>query len=330
MIPDNEYLFSSSFLQAGEGIGSASSRTVRMLEAPSAEQLYQTVAEMFRIPMPSDGKAVFDAAFGDAVEKVRSAVPDASVYDPLLYKYDCTNIKLAIKCAAQDIRTFQDFYTCGAVSAAQMEENLQKDTANGLPPAMAEAAKTARQEYAKTGEARGIDLLLDRACFADMSAAANAENVPLIQKIVCMRADFANILACMRIRASGVAADAARTLMTRAFVPGGQAELSAFVNDESGCADIGQINEHLGDCYVRDAVRHAAAAADISAVQKIFDEAVLAACQPYRFKPFGPEIAVRYLLIREAEVTNGRIIASRFSAGADADSIRERLREVDV
>jgi len=36
MIPDNEYLFSSSFLQAGEGIGSASSRTVRMLEAPSA------------------------------------------------------------------------------------------------------------------------------------------------------------------------------------------------------------------------------------------------------------------------------------------------------
>lgn len=330
MIPDNEYLFSSSFLRAGEGIGSASSRTVRMLEAPSAEQLYLTVAEVFRISMPSEGKTVFDAAFGDAVEKVRSAVPDASVYDPLLYKYDCTNIKLAIKCAAQDIRTFQDFYTCGTVSAAQMEENLQKDTSHGLPPAMAEAAQTARQEYAKTGEARCIDLLLDRACFADMSTAANAENVPLIQKIVCMRADFANILACMRIHSSGVAADAARSLMTRAFVPGGQAALSVFINDESGCADIGQISERLGGCYARDAVRHAAAAADISTVQKIFDEAVLAACQPYRFKPFGPEIAVRYLLIREAEVTNARIIASRFSAGTDADTIRERLREVDV
>lgn len=330
MIPDNEYLFSSSFLRAGEGIGSASSRTVRMLEAPSAEQLYQTAAEVFRIPMPSDGKAVFDAAFNDAVEKVRSAVPDASVYDPLLYKYDCTNIKLAIKCAVQEIRTFRDFYTCGTVSAAQMQENLQKDTAYGLPPAMAEAAQTARQEYAKTGEARCIDLLLDRACFADMSAAANVENVPLIQKVVCMRADFANILACMRICASDVAADAARTLMNRAFVPGGQAKLSVFVNDESGCADIGQISERLGDCYVRDAVRHAVAAADIGRAQKIFDEAVLAACQPYRFKPFGPEIAVRYLLIREAEVTNGRIIASRFSAGTDADTIRERLREADV
>lgn len=330
MIPENEYLFSSSFLRAGEGIGSASSRTMRMLEASSAEQLYQTAAEVFRIPMPSDGKTVFDAAFSDAVEKVRSAVPDASVYDPLLYKYDCTNIKLAIKCAVQDIRAFQDFYTCGTVSAAQMEENLQKDTAHGLPPAMAEAAQIARQEYAKTGEARCIDLLLDRACFVDMSAAANAENVPLIQKIVCMRADFANVLACMRIRSGGVAADAARTLMNRAFVPGGQVELSVFVNDESGCADIGQISVCLGDCYVRDAVRHAVAAADIGRAQKIFDEAVLAACQPYRFKPFGPEIAVRYLLIREAEITNGRIIASRFSAGTDADTVRERLREVDV
>lgn len=330
MIPDNEYLFSSSFLRAGEGIGTASGRSVRMLEASSVGQLYQTVAEIFQIPVPPEGKHVFDAAFSDAVEKVRGAVPDASVYDPLLYKYDCTNIKLVIKCAVQGIRSFRDFYTCGTVSAAQMEENLQKDAVYGLPPAMAEAAEAVRQEYAKTGEVRCIDLLLDQACFADMTAAADAKNVPLIREIVCMRADFANILTCMRIRNSGVSPEAGRALMTRAFVPGGQIGLSVFQSDEFGCADISQINEMLGDCFVRDAVRRTVSVSDISAVEKIFDEAVLAACQPYRFKPFGPEIAVRYLLIREAELTNGRIIASRFSAGTDADKIRERLREVDV
>ncbi len=330
MIPDNEYLFSSSFLRAGEGIGTASGRTVRMLEASSAGQLYQTVAEVFQIPVPSEEKHVFDAAFSDAVEKMRGAVPDASVYDPLLYKYDCTNIKLVLKCAVQGIRSFRDFYTCGTVSAAQMEENLQKDTAQGLPPAMTEATEAARQEYAKTGEVRCIDLLLDQACFADMSAAANAGNVPLIQKIVCMWADFANILTCLRIRRSGVSPEATRALMKRAFVPGGQVGLPVLLDDEFGCADISRISEILSGCHVRDAVRRTVAVSDISAVEKIFDEAVLAVCQPYRFKPFGPEIAVRYLLIRETELTNGRIIASKFSAGTDADKIRERLREVDV
>lgn len=330
MIPDNEYLFSSSFLRAGEGIGTASGRTARMLEASSAEQLYQTVAEVFRIPAPAEGKTVMDEVFCDAVEKVRSAVPDAAVYDPLLYKYDCTNIKTVIKCAVQGIRSYDGFYSCGTVSAAQMQENLQKDIYRGVPPAMANAAAQARQEYAKTGEVRCIDLMLDRACFADMTAAADAKNVPLIQKIVCMRADFANILTCIRIRFSGVPAEAGRALLSRAFVPGGQVPLSVLVNDESGCADIGQISELLGDCHVRDAVRLAMSAAAIGEVEKIFDDAVLAACQPYRFKPFGPEIAVRYLLIREAEMTNGRIIASRFSSGTDADKIRERLRELDV
>ncbi len=330
MIPDKEYLFSSSFLRAGEGIGNVSVRMSRMLEASTAGQLYQTVSELFRISVPAEEKMVFDAAFGDAVEKVRGAVPDFSVFYPLLYKYDCTNIKIAIKCAAQNLSSYNGFYTCGTVPAQQMQDYLQKDILPDLPSAMTAAAQTARQEYSKTGEVRGIDLLLDRACFADMAEKAAADGVPLIGQIVCMRADFANILACLRIRTGGLPMEAARSLLSRVFVPGGQAALSVLLTEEGGLASIDQIGERLGDCFVKDAVCRAASAADLSGIEKIFDEAVLQACQPYRFKPFGPEVIVRYLMIREAELTNGRIIAARFGSGADTDKLRERLREVNV
>lgn len=329
MIPDKEYLFSSSFLRAGEGIGNVSMRMSRMLEASTAEQLCQTVSELFRISVPAEEKMVFDAAFGDAVEKVRSAVPDFSVFYPLLYKYDCTNIKIAIKCTVQNL-SYNNFYTCGTVPARQMQDYLQKDILPDLPPAMAAAAQAARREYSKTGEVRCIDLLLDRACFADMAEKAAADGVLLIGQIVCMRADFANILACLRIRTSGLPMEAARSLLSRAFVPGGQVALSVLLGEEGGLADIDQIGKRLGDCFVKDAVRRAVSAADLPGIEKIFDEAVLWACQPYRFKPFGPEVIVRYMLIREAELTNGRIIAARFGSGADTDKIRERLREVNV
>lgn len=329
MTSEKEYLFSSSFLRAGEGIGNPAVRTLRMLEASSAEQLYQTVAELFRISLPAEEKLVFDAAFEDAVEKVRGAVPDFLVFYPLLYKYDCTNIKLAIKCTVQNL-SYNDFYTCGTVPARQMQDYLQKDVLPALPPAMAAAAQTARQEYSKTGEVRCIDLLLDRACFADMAEKAAAGGVPLIMQIVCMRADFANILACLRIGAGGLSMEAARALLSRAFVPGGQVALSVLLAEEGGLAGIDQMEMRLGDCFVKDAVRRAVSAASLFEIEKIFDESVLQACQSYRFKPFGPEVIVRYLLIREAELTNGRIIAARFGAGADTDKIRERLREVNV
>lgn len=329
MIPDNEYLFASSFLRAGEGVGTPSGRIARMLEASSVEQLYQTAAETYRISVPAQEKKVFDEAFDDAVEKVRSAVPDFTVFYPFLYKYDCTNIKIAMKCTAQGIRSYDGFYACGTVPVEKMQEYLEQDVFHGLPSAMAAAAETARQEYIKTGEGRCIDLLLDQACFADMAAAADAGGVELIRQIVCMRADFANILACMRIRESGVPAEAGRTLLSRAFVPGGQVEFPMLLSEEDSCAGIQQICEHLGDCFVKDAV-HRAAGTGLAGTEKIFDEAVLLACQSYRYKPFGPEVVVRYLLIREMELLNGRIIAARFGSGTEADKIRERLREVNV
>ena len=329
MTLDNEYLFSSSFLRAGEGVGTPSNRMTRMLEAASPKQLYQTVAEVFRISVPEREEAVLDKAFCDAVDKVRSAVPDVTVFYPLLYKYDCTNNKIAIKCAVQGIRSYDGFYTCGTVPAEQMQEYLHKEVFHSLPSAMAAAAKAARQEYAKTGEARCIDLLLDRACFADMADGAAAGGIPLMQQIVSMRADFANISACIRIRSSGVSAQAGRTLLSRAFVPGGQIDLSTLLSEENGCRDIGQINEKLGACYVKDAVRKAVGTSQ-DRIEKIFDEAILLACRPYQFKAFGPEVVIRYLLIREAELLNGRIIAARFTSGADREKIRERLREVNV
>ena len=57
MIPDKEYLFSSSFLRAGEGVGNVSTRMAQMLEAASAGQLYQIVSELFRVSVP-DRKSV--------------------------------------------------------------------------------------------------------------------------------------------------------------------------------------------------------------------------------------------------------------------------------
>lgn len=331
MIEQNEYLFSSSFLRAGEGVGTPAQRMMRMLEAQTPAQLYAAMAEMFRVSCAEE-TTVFDTALGDAVERVRGAVPDFTVFAPLLYKYDCTNIKTVLKCLVQNISAYDAFYTCGTVAAAEMQQAVNTGVFPTLPPAMGAAAEAARLEYGKTGEVRCIDLLLDQACYRDMADAAAAGGVELIQTVVTMRADFANILACLRIRASGVSHETGAALLTRAFVPGGQIGREQLLSAEHGCSTLPEIAQKIQDAYVKDAVRRAAgvSASDFLTVEKVFDDAVLRATEAYRYVPFGPEVIVRYLLLREAEVRNGRVVASRFAAGVDAETIRERLCDVNV
>ena len=331
MAHPNEYLFSSSFLQAGEGVGTPAGRLSRMLEATAPESLYATVAELFRLQGAPADAAVFDAALSDAVERVRGAVPEFDAFAPLLYKYDCTNIKIALKCMVQDIRTYRGFYTCGTVPAEAMEKALETGELPPLPPAMAAAAEAARLEYGKTGEARCIDLILDRACFEDMAAAAKAGGIPLIEVIVSMRADFANVLACLRIRESGIPPAAGAALFARAFVPGGKESRSIFSDGEEGCASLSSLGARMEKGPARDAVRKAeAAGAGFLMIERIFDEAVLQQTGRYRYQPFGPEMIVRYLVLRETELRNGRVIASRASTGVSAEETRERLCDLSV
>lgn len=331
MIKDREYMFASSFLKASDGAGTPAERLARFSEVSDGAALRALVREVYRLPQ-KDGVAAdaYDAAVCDAVENIKSAVPDFSVFCPLLYKYDCTNIKTALKCTIRGTSPEGLLFCCGTVEPKKIVAAAESSSFAGLPAHMNKAAGEALEQYRKTGEARVIDLLLDAACFADMKEGAEAGGVELIKKTVTLRADGVNLLTMLRIGAQGLPAEVASALMKRAFVPGGDIPLSAFLTGDAGCADGETVAAKVPAGSVSaKAVRRAVKEKSFAEAEKIFDDSVLSLADGYRFKPFGPEVAVRYLLIREAEMTNCRIIEAGIKGGR-ADEMRERLRRAYV
>ena len=331
MIKDREYMFASSFLKASDGAGTPAERLARFSEAADPAALRSAVREVYRLTSKGGGTAdVYHAALCEAVDNIKSAVPDFSVFCPLLYKYDCTNIKTALKCVLRGESSEGLLLFCGTVSPEKIVAGAESSSFEGLPPHMNKAAGEALAQYRKTGEVRCIDLILDSACFADMREDADRGGVELICKTVTLRADGVNLMTSQRLASQKLPAEVAASLMKRAFVPGGDIPLSAFLAADGGCADADTVAAKVpAGSTSASAVRLAAKQKSFSEAEKVFDEAVLSLANGYRFKPFGPEVAVRYLLIREAEMTNCRIIEAGMKGGR-ADEMRGRLRRAYV
>ncbi len=325
MINDREYLCASSFLFASDGSGTPGERLQRYKECANADSLRNTVKDIFRLNAKDDLN-IYSLAISNAVEKIKEMVPDIKVFYPLLYKYDCTNIKTAIKCKIRGIDPQGMLFSCGTLPLEKVVEMANNSKFEGAPEAMIAAANKAIMTYAETGEVRAIDLLLDKACFEDMQRDAKQGEIPLMKDIVSLRADGVNLLSALRIAQTGMPESSAKALFKRAFVPGGTLKEDCFILQKGGIADNEAILAGSRTSKSFPYVKAALEAKSFSHAERIFDEAVLSLCNEFRYKPFGPEIAVRFLLIREAEMTNCRILEAAMSSKEALETVSERLR----
>lgn len=326
-INETEYMYASARIRASEGRETARVRLDRMLECRSPEQLRKTVLELGflaedRRP-PDTLPETLDQAWEDAVTLVRSSVPDPALYAFLLYKYDCNNIKVALKSRILGLDYSGLYYTCGTFSADGLAERLETGDFTGLPEQMAAAVPEAQAAYARSGEGRAIDFCLDRACYGDMAAQAAGTGVPLFMEYTAAKADITNILSSVRMAARGTKESAA-AILEEAFVPGGTMPLSFFLED--GCLGYEALRERMAPGLLKEAVEKILMLGGNARPEKVFDDTVYRLMNRDRFVPFGVHIPAVFLVNREAELKNCRIIAAGLEAGVSGAELRERIR----
>ncbi len=324
---ETEYMYASARIRAADGKDTAKIRLDRMLDCRSPEQLFRTVLEMGFLSeehkQPDNLTEALDLAWEDAVALVKNNVPEPSVYDFLLYKYDCNNIKVAIKAAILGLDYSGLYYACGTFSPKDLTGRLAADDTEGLPHHMAEAVAEARSAYAQTGEGRAIDFCLDRACYGDMAEKAAETEVPLFREYVAAKADITNILSSVRLAARGTK-EASAAVFAQAFVPGGTLPAKLFT--DGGCPGYEELRERLDAGMLKDTVDRILAKGEDARPEKEFDNAVYRLMNRDRYVPFGIHVPAVFLVNREAELKNCRIIAAGLEAGVSPAGLRERIR----
>lgn len=340
MTNDTEYMYASARIRAAEGKDTASARLQRMLDCHTTEGLLRTVIECGFIrddhTMPETLEEAWDMALSDAAALVKEAVPDPTFFDFLFTKYDCNNIKTALKAGilGQEYGRSggydENFYHCGTFSPEGLTDRLAAGDKTGLPTHMGAAVDEAMAAYDRTGEGRQIDFLLDKACYADMAEGAKKTGVALFQAYVAAKADFTNVLSSVRLSNSvrlskNKNSDTARALFDLVFVPGGTLTQEKFTSPSEGCLSYAELLTQLEDGLVKEAVGTVAERGDLRP-EKVFEDAALSILNQVRYEPFGVHVPAVFFWQREMELKNGRIIGAGLVSGVSGQQLRERVR----
>ena len=232
---ETDYLYGSARIRALEPRLLSRDKLEHMLESGDAEAILATLPEFgFTLAESSEGGAgmrrensllsVLEDGFAELAQ-----IPGGAEFSAFLrIPYDCNNMKALIKCAAREVSPDSMlFETLGRVSATDARLAFEQKRYDAFSPRLAAAIPEAEAAFARTGNPQLVDLILDRACFADMLALAGETEVPYCVELVRMKIDLTNLLTCVRLIRMHLGASAS-ALLADALLEGGSLEPSLW------------------------------------------------------------------------------------------------------
>lgn len=344
--PD-DYIYACARISALEGGIIGSERCARLSDVKTAAEFFRALEEygihtqVKETASESAALAALEEALtgilSDAFTLVSRIAPQPRLFDFFRYPYDCHNIKSALKSSLRGTEPDMLLLPFGSVEpsvavtlAAQREE---KGASELLPPHMAAALSEAAELYSKTGDPQLIDVTLDAACYKDMTELAKSYGCEYFVQLVQTKTDITNFLTAVRLlRMSGAHINLG--YFERMSLPYAKLGLDFFVpafDFESGSAAereealLARLRQTMYFALA-DKIAAAQGRPSLTFVEKQCDDLYLDTAKSAKGVLYGPEPPGAYIIAREYEVRNLRIIAAGKLAGLKAETIRERLR----
>ena len=329
-IKDTDYLTISARIRAMENKLVTRERMERMLEARTGDEAAKVLVECGYEELTALTHAGLDEMLAKAraelYAELRRAVPDPRLVELFQMKYDYHNAKTLIKAAAVGAEADRLLMEGGRWSAAQVKEAFQRDSLRDFTDAFRRAVVQAREVLNAGNDPQLADFALDRAYFAEMTAAAKAVGSPFLEGYVRLLIDATNLRSAVRCARMGKEND----FLAQVLLPGGNVEVHTFTQRKGGdLASVFRAGPLSGAAELGAALA-APGSGELTAFERACDDAVMAYLAGARRIPFGEQAVIGYLYARESEATAIRTILSGRMAGLDAEIIRERLREAYV
>ena len=329
-IRDTDYLTLSTRVRAMETRLVTRERMERMLDARTDEEAVKILTECGYEELP----ALTNAGLDDLLSKARAALyrelstaaPDRRVVELFQMKYDYHNAKVLVKAAAIGAEPDRMLMEGGRWSPARLRDAFQRDSLGDFSEPFRQAVLRARETLNAGNDPQRADFVLDRAYFQEMADTAKAVGSPFLQGYVRLLIDAANLRSAVRAARIGKGPDFLRQVL----LPGGNVDVSVLSSGRG--ADLAAVFRAgpLGEAAAAGAALTSPGSGELTAFERLCDDAVTAYLAQARRIPFGEQAVIGYLYARESEFTAIRTILSGRMAGLDSDTIRERLREAYV
>lgn len=306
----------------------------RMIESPSAEEALKIIQEneysihLGKIKKPQE----YDILLSEELKRIYALLVEVSpvkgLVDMMSIRYDYHNIKVLLKAKALEANLDYLLIDIGTVDLDKLKVYINSEDYVDLSPIMREGTSKAATEFKINKDPQIIDIILDSYMFKDMlSKAMKLENEFIINYLK-ISIDLINIKTLFRVKKQ----NKDRDFLMMVILSGGKLDKDVFINsiNESmdsfsqklSYTDYGHILKQAQEEYLNTG--------KMNGFEKLSENFIMNIMKDTKFISFGPEPLLAYLIAKETEIKNIRIImVGKLNKVAPA-FLRERLRELYV
>lgn len=330
---EDSYIFCAALIRASERTLLPEADLIKAAEAKDFQEAMAVIAEYGYgdgkpLENPRDFVKVLAAEEERAYDFVFSALPEREELEMLKCSKDYHNAKAILKAEFLGIEP-DSYLTSGgkfdpkALAAMIKERNFMFVSAE-----MKEAVNEALELFGKGRDPQEIDIILDKACYKEMLKDAESVGNGFLVGYVKLLIDILNVTTFVRLRQMGKP----WTFFQKVFLEGGDIRQSLFVSSYE--ENYQQLGDKFGPYGFAEIMEKGAVAARdtgmYSLLEKLCDNKRIQYIKDAKFVSFGIEPAAAFLIAKESEIKNLRMILTGKISGTPKEVITERLRETYV
>jgi len=328
-----DYVFASSRVRSVEKNMLTREKADSMIDSKTPED---AIKILFDIGYGDGTESVkpehFGALLSDEIKKtysfIRGIAPDEKDLYAFLYPYDYHNMKVLLKAEFSETDPEPFLIDVGTIGAAQLAIMVRERNFVGMTSKMKEALLEAVDVFSRTGDPQTIDFIMDKACYTEMTEAAEESGSSFIQGYVKLLIDTINLKTFVRLRQMGKSWD----LFSQVFLDGGNIQEKIFINGYDEPYE--QFTDKMipygltaamaeGGAMIRESGR-------FTALERLCDNRLIDYAKNAKYVSFGIEPLAAYLIAKEGEIRTVRIVMTGLLQKLSREMIAERVRETYV
>lgn len=254
--------------------------------------------------------------------------PDVRVVDVIGLIYMYHNLKVILKKMVAGVEIEHLLIPIGHYTNDQLYHVVQTQESSVLPAGVVKSVAATIQDYEVFDDAQAIDVGMDMAYFDHLREIGNQIESPVVKHLVDLRIDFYNIISVLRAEKQ----DQSRAFMIEAMSDRGNltyTEVIDMVNNHEIAKWFDQFSQlpfdRTFDSVIAKMENGTVTASDM---EQLANDYAYRYLYEERLTGHGPEQVLLYLILREFEVTNLRLILTGRVMGLDRTAIEERMRPI--
>ncbi len=325
-----DYIFASAFIRSREKKLIKEEQFRSMTDSGNIDEVCTTVQNAgygsdTMAFSPTTYQEILKDARSDMFDEIKDMASEYKGLDVLIYVNDYHNIKVLLKSEMQGIDRSDILLDKGTIPAQVMVEAVHNRKKTMITEFMYDAIMESAEVFGRTRDPQFVDFICDRYCFMEIAEVAKASGNEFIQGYVRLWIDTINLKTYLRVKALGYS----WSYMKDVFIAGGNIDdvtyAKVFDADASSFAARFNASELIG--AVTEGREHLDKTGDFSLLEKLCDNTLVEYIRGAKKVSYGVEVLFAYLVAKQMEIKNIRILMAGKVAGIKSEKIAERIRK---